>query len=419
MIVRCERVQATLVRGRRFEVGAQHHALGQHIGKGVVQVGREVDAAFRLGHARGTPAVFAQHVAPAFRQVAAQHAIELGTRAGRQRGAARLPRLVLRLRTPTHLVPAALHRRRNLERRMRPIERRTRGLRVGLEQARAVAAAQALQTRDAACDDGAAGEQRRPRVAARCVERCRHRLDIVAIDFHHVPARDTATRGHVLADRQLGRAVVGDAVVVPQQHQLGEAQVAGERDHFLADAFLQATVADEGIGEMVDQAGTETCAQKRFGDRHAQRIGDALAERAGRHFDAGGRVDLGVPGAVRAEFAKRLDLLDRDAFVAGQVQQRIQQHRAVAVRQHDPVAVGPGRIGGVEFEMARIQRGRDFGHAERHALMAFAGTDDGVDRQEADRVRERWQIGLRPRFADRHQASQPLIVRPIACAEMP
>jgi hypothetical protein len=66
-------------------------------------------------------------------------------------------------------------------------------------------------------------------------------------------------------------------------------------------------------------------------------------------------------------------------FIAGQVQQRIQQHRAVPVGQHDAVAVGPGGVGRVEFQVARVQRRGDLGHAQGHALVPFAGAHDGVD----------------------------------------
>ena len=98
------------------------------------------------------------------------------------------------------------------------------------------------------------------------------------------------------------------------------------------------------------------------------------------------RVELRVALAARAEVAEGAHLLDADALVAAQVQQRVQQHRAVAVGQHHAVAVGPGRIGRVELQVPRVQRGGDLGHAERHALVAFAGAHDGVDGEKADGV---------------------------------
>src|SRR3546814_1654624 len=36
--------------------------------------------------------------------------------------------------------------------------------------------------------------------------------------------------------------------------------------------------------------------------------------------------------------------------IAGQIQQGVQQHRAMAGRQHEAVAVGPGRVLRVEFQ---------------------------------------------------------------------
>ncbi len=64
--------------------------------------------------------------------------------------------------------------------------------------------------------------------------------------------------------------------------------MTGQRDHFLANALLQAAVAHERVGVVVDQRTTEACGQIGFGHRHAERIGNALTERAGGHLDAVG-----------------------------------------------------------------------------------------------------------------------------------
>ena len=111
----------------------------------------------------------------------------------------------------------------------------------------------------------------------------------------------------------------------------------------------------------------------------------------------------GWPGVFDPHCRNALSSSSRHALVAGQMQQRVEQHRAVAGRQHEAVAVRPGRVGGIEFEEAREQHGRDIGHAHRHAGMAGLRLLDGVDRQEADRVghfRMRdigcgWQCGTR------------------------
>jgi hypothetical protein len=382
---------APLVVGRRFEVGAHDHPLGHRIDEQVVDLGRDEDGARERLALDGPALVVVQHVAPAFGQLAGKDALELGALVRRQRRDARAPALALGVAAAARVAPDRQDVGGNLERRRRPAEVVARSSGVGGEQLRAVAAALALEPRDAARDGRPARDQRRSRVFRGGADRRRHGFEVVAIDLDDVPAGDAEAIGDVLADRQLGRAVVGDAVVVPEQSELAQAQVPCQRDHLLADPLLQAAVADERIGAVVDDIGAEARAQVRLGDRHAESIGDALAERAGRHFDAGAGIDLRMSLATRAEVAKGADLLDPHPLVPGQVQQRVEQHRAVAVRKHDAVAVRPGRVGGVELQMPRVERGRDLGHAERNALMPFAGANDGVDGEKADRVGDRLQ----------------------------
>ena len=115
----------------------------------------------------------------------------------------------------------------------------------------------------------------------------------------------------------------------------------------MRDALHQAAVADEHIGQVVDdrEAGAvELGGQQALGQRHADRVGEALAERAGGGLHARRDADLGMAGRLRVQLAEVLQLLHRQ-LVAGQMQQRVQQHRAVAVGQHEAVAVEPARVG--------------------------------------------------------------------------
>ena len=91
-----------------------------------------------------------------------------------------------------------------------------------------------------------------------------------------------------LVDRigQRQRAVDGDAVVVEQHDQLVELEVAGERDRLLADAFHQVAVGGEHVGAVIDDLAAEHGGEMPLGDRHADRVGEALAERPGRGLDA-------------------------------------------------------------------------------------------------------------------------------------
>ena len=121
---------------------------------------------------------------------------------------------------------------------------------------------------------------------------------IVAVDGNRVPARGLETHVLVGRIRDRDRAVDRDVVVVPEDDQLVELQVAGKRDGFLADAFHEAAVADDRIGVVILQVGTEFVSQLAFGNRHADGIGNALAERAGGGLDAGGMAIFRVAGGL-------------------------------------------------------------------------------------------------------------------------
>ena len=254
-VLRREGAQAPLVVGGRLEVGASDHALGHAIDEQVVDLGGDEDAARAAARDRARRAC-----TPAARRASLRAARRRRcVRTRRARPAAARPRVhasarARRGRGGRRRASAASTSAGHLERRRRPAQLLARRGGVFGEQLGAVAAALALQPRDALGDHRAAGDQRRPRVGLGGADRRRHGLEVVAVDFDDVPAGDAKARGDVLADREVGRAVVGDAVVVPQQGQLAQAQVPGQRDHLLADALLQAAVADEGVGAVVDHA---------------------------------------------------------------------------------------------------------------------------------------------------------------------
>ncbi len=128
--------------------------------------------------------------------------------------------------------------------------------------------------------------------------------------------------------------------------------MAGKRDRFLADAFHQVAVGGEHIGRVIDDVAAEYRGEVAFGNRHADRIGQALAERSGRRLDAGRVAVFRMAGRQRAELAEILDLLDRHLLVAEKIKERVDQHRSMAGREHEAVAIGPGRIAGIEFQKA-------------------------------------------------------------------
>jgi hypothetical protein len=204
----------------------------------------------------------------------------------------------------------------------------------------------------------------------------------------HVPAVAFETLGGVVGEPVFDVAVDGDAVVVIQHDQLAQLQRAGQRTHFVRDAFHQATVAGEGVGVVVDDgvAGfVEFSGQQRFGQRHAHGIAQALTQRAGGRFHARGDAHFGVARGLGMQLAEILQLFDRQV-IAGQMQQGIDQHRAVAVGQHEAVAVGPGGILGIVTQVAGPQGLGDFRHAHGSTRMPGVRLLHGVHREGADGI---------------------------------
>ena len=194
---------------------------------------------------------------------------------------------------------------------------------------------------------------------------------------------------------QRDRTIDGDAVVVVQEDQLRQPVMSRERERFMADAFHQVTVGTQHIGIVIDDVLAEFGREQPLGQCRSDRGGDALAERAGRGFDAGGDEILRMAGGPGAELAEVLDLVERHVCIAGEIQQGIQQHRAVAGRQDEAVAVRPSGVGGVEFQKLREQHGGDIGRAHRQAGVAGFGLFDGVHRQRADRIGHTGMIDAR------------------------
>jgi hypothetical protein len=80
---------------------------------------------------------------------------------------------------------------------------------------------------------------------------------------------------------------------------------------FVADAFHQAAVAQEDVGVVVHHVmafAVEFGGQQLFGQRHAHGIGNALAQRAGGGFHAGGHAHFGVAGGFAVQLAEVLQL---------------------------------------------------------------------------------------------------------------
>ena len=159
-----------------------------------------------------------------------------------------------------------------------------------------------------------------------------------------------------------------------------------ERNRFLAEPLHQASVAGNDIGEVIDEVVAESRVHQTLGERHADRCSDALPQRPRRGFHTGGVAIFGMSGRFRPPLPERLELIEGHALVAREVKQRVEQHGAVAGREHEAVAVRPTRIGRIELEETREQHGCDVSHAHGHAGMTRLGAFDGVDREKANGI---------------------------------
>ena len=162
--------------------------------------------------------------------------------------------------------------------------------------------------------------------------------------------------------------------------------MTGKPDRLVVDALHDAAIAGDHEGLVIDQIIAKHAVEVAFGQSKAHRHRQTLTQRAGGAFDALQLGVFGVASAHRMQLTERLDVIHRRARIAGEVQQAVDQHRAMPRRQDEPVAVGPARLGGVELEEFGKQHGRDVGHAHGHAGVAAVGRLHCIHRQDPDGI---------------------------------
>ena len=156
----------------------------------------------------------------------------------------------------------------------------------------------------------------------------------------------------------------------------------------MRDAFHHVAIAGDEVHVVIDDhvsAAIERCAEVSFADCHSDRIADSLPERAGRRLDTRRVAVLGMPGRLALPLAELLQVIEREV-VAGEIEHAVQQHRRVAGRQHEPVAVHPGRILRVVSQVPSEEHVGERRERHRRARMAGVGFLNGIHREDSDRV---------------------------------
>ena len=104
------------------------------------------------------------------------------------------------------------------------------------------------------------------------------------------------------------------------------------------------------------------------GQRHADGNGDALAQRAGGHIDAGDVFHFHMAGHMAVDAAEHLEILDREE--AAQRQRRVNGGRAVALGHDEAVTLRVMRVLGIDVHLGKVQIRQHVHAAHRAARMA-------------------------------------------------
>ena len=192
-----------------------------------------------------------------------------------------------------------------------------------------------------------------------------------------------------------------DVVVVPDPAEIIETEMTGERGSFGSNAFHHATVAADGVDVVIEDFKTwsvVSVGEPFLGDRHADAGRDTLAERAGGGFYSRHPVIFRVAGRFAVELAKPANVVQRhrwlsEIFVfgvhrldAGEVKDGPEQHGGVAIREDEPVAVGPDRVLRIEAHDAIPNRVNQRRQRHWRTGMPGLGLLDRIDRERANCV---------------------------------
>ena len=134
------------------------------------------------------------------------------------------------------------------------------------------------------------------------------------------------------------------------------------------------------------ESGTvEVSLEDLLGKGHADRVGDALPERAGGSLDAVSVAVLRVSRGLGVELAEVLQILHAHV-VAGEMEKGVEEHGAVAVRKDEAVAVIPLGLLRIVLEETAPENLRDVRHSERYSRMAGLSLLNRIHAEGTDRV---------------------------------
>ena len=137
---------------------------------------------------------------------------------------------------------------------------------------------------------------------------------------------------------------------------------------------------------MIDEIVAKTGVQMALCHCHADSCGDTLAKRPGCCLNAFGHEILRVAGCAGADLAEIANIIAANTVIACEVQERVDQHRAVTCRKDEAITIGPIRVGRIMLQEFGEQDRRSISHAERQADMTGFSRFDGIDGQSANGI---------------------------------
>ena len=144
----------------------------------------------------------------------------------------------------------------------------------------------------------------------------------MAVYSQYLPVVGVEALRGVVAKPICNLAIDRNAVVVIEHDEFAQFEGACERANLVRDALHEAAVAGEHVGVVVDHVETwavKLRAEGFFGDRHANRVSEALAEWASCRLDARRVAVFWVARGLRIHLPELFDVLDRHV-ITGEVQ---------------------------------------------------------------------------------------------------
>ena len=207
-------------------------------------------------------------------------------------------------------------------------------------------------------------------------------------DVLDVPAVGLEALALVLGrERERGRPVDRDVVVVVDVDEAAERKMPGDRRGLMGDAFHQVPVGadrvDPGVDDLVVRP-VVAIGEEALCDRHADAVPEPLAERPrGRH--AWCMPELRVTRRARPPLAELPQIVECEV-VACEMQRGVLEHAGMPGGEDEPVSAGPLWVGRVVPHHVAVEQICDRRECHRRAGVAGIRLLHGIHRERPDGV---------------------------------